>query len=128
MAILQILMAYWWLVIPLSLTVLIVSLTTLLIQRKQNRRKKYFFANLSAEQCQMLVSADIDYEAANVAGQSGVAVSFMQLHTTLKVLQAQVHATLLESGVVYRVIFSLTPPDERRVLYSISFKGHCLIR
>ncbi|MFA7337514.1 MAG: hypothetical protein WC028_12065 [Candidatus Obscuribacterales bacterium] len=128
MAILQILMTYWWLVIPLSLTVLIVSLTTLLIQRKQNRRKKYFFANLSAEQCQMLVSADIDYEAANVAGQSGVAVSFMQLHTTLKVLQAQVHATFLESGVVYRVIFSIAPPDRRRVLDSISFKGHFPIR
>ncbi|MBP9091246.1 hypothetical protein KBI23_09465 [bacterium] len=128
MVILQIIMAYWWLAIPLSLTVLIVCLTTLSIQRKQNRRKKYFFANLSAEQCQRLVSAGIDYETANVAGQSGVAVAFKYLQTTLKVLQAQVHTTLLESGVVYRVIFTIAPPDKQHVLESITFSGQFPLR
>lgn len=128
MAILQIIMAYWWLVIPFSLTVLIVFLTALSIQRKQNRRKKYFFANLAVEQCQKLTSAGIDYQAANVAGQSGVAVAFKHLQMTLKVLQAQVHTTLLDSGVVYRVIFSIAPPDKKRVLDSISFKGHFPVR
>jgi hypothetical protein len=128
MVILLKLMTYWWLILIVLVAILIALIQAKVIAQKHNRRKKYFFASLSPQQCQKLDDADIVYEAANVAGQTGVSVRFHDFQQSLQVLEAQVHETLKESDVLYRVIYSIVAPERRLLLKRLSFRGHFPVR
>ena len=125
MAILLKIMSYWWLILIVLGAILIALIQARVIAQRHNRRKKYFFANLSPEQCQKLTAASVGYEATDIAGQAGVSVSFQNLQQTLRILEAEVHATLKQSDDLYRVIYSIRAPD---ALARISFRGHFPVR